>query len=49
VTTLADLAPHGVIADDQELDRAGFRPILTAHGIGVAGEAADGAEPRTAG
>jgi DNA-binding NarL/FixJ family response regulator len=33
-----------VIADDQELVRTGFRMILTARGIEVVGEAADGAE-----
>ncbi|TDD47550.1 response regulator transcription factor [Nonomuraea terrae] len=36
--------PRVLIADDQELVRAGFRLILTARGIDVAGEAADGAE-----
>ncbi|WP_327639315.1 response regulator transcription factor [Kribbella sp. NBC_00482] len=33
-----------VIADDQALVRTGFRMILTARGIEVVGEAADGAE-----
>jgi DNA-binding NarL/FixJ family response regulator len=33
-----------VIADDQSLVRAGFRMILTADGIDVVGEAANGAE-----
>ncbi|GAB2744090.1 response regulator [Kitasatospora kifunensis] len=33
-----------LIADDQALIRAGFRMILTARGIEVVGEAADGAE-----
>jgi DNA-binding NarL/FixJ family response regulator len=33
-----------VVADDQALVRTGFRMILTADGIEVAGEAADGAE-----
>ena len=33
-----------LIADDQELIRTGFRLILTARGIDVVGEAADGAE-----
>jgi len=33
-----------LIADDQDLVRAGFRMILTARGITVVGEAADGAE-----
>ncbi|WP_137989251.1 response regulator [Streptomyces vilmorinianum] len=37
-------APRVVIADDQELVRTGFRLILTARGIGVVGEASDGAE-----
>ena len=36
--------PRVLIADDQDLVRAGFRMILTARGIRVAGEAADGAE-----
>ncbi|MFJ7065741.1 response regulator [Streptomyces sp. NPDC101115] len=35
---------RAVIADDQALVRAGFRMILTAHGIDVVAEAADGAE-----
>ena len=35
--------PRVLIVDDQELIRAGFRLILTARGIEVAGEAADGA------
>jgi DNA-binding NarL/FixJ family response regulator len=37
-------APRVVIADDQALVRTGFRMILTARGIEVAGEAADGVE-----
>ncbi|MGN9910589.1 response regulator [Phytohabitans sp. LJ34] len=37
-------APRVVIADDQALVRSGFRLILTAGGIDVVGEAADGAE-----
>ena len=37
-------APRVLIADDQELIRTGFRLILTARGIDVIGEAADGAE-----
>ncbi|GIE95168.1 response regulator [Paractinoplanes rishiriensis] len=37
-------APRVLIADDQALVRTGFRLILTARGIDVAGEAADGAE-----
>ncbi len=36
--------PRVVIADDQALVRIGFRMILTARGIDVVGEAADGAE-----
>ncbi|NJP92453.1 response regulator transcription factor [Nonomuraea sp. FMUSA5-5] len=34
--------PRVLIADDQELVRVGFRLILSARGIDVAGEAADG-------
>ncbi|WP_419998724.1 response regulator [Streptomyces boninensis] len=37
-------APRVVIADDQSLVRTGFRMILTADGIEVVGEAADGDE-----
>ncbi|WP_181796049.1 response regulator transcription factor [Streptomyces sp. WELS2] len=37
-------APRVLITDDQTLIRTGFRLILTARGIEVAGEAADGAE-----
>ncbi|GHD14595.1 DNA-binding response regulator [Streptomyces finlayi] len=37
-------APRVLIADDQELVRTGFRLILTARGIDVVGEAADGEE-----
>ncbi|MCZ0991012.1 response regulator [Streptomyces diastatochromogenes] len=37
-------APRVLIADDQTLIRTGFRLILTARGIDVVGEAADGAE-----
>jgi DNA-binding NarL/FixJ family response regulator len=37
-------APRVLIADDQELIRTGFRLILTARGIDVVGEAADGAD-----
>ena len=33
-----------LVADDQELVRAGFRLILEAAGLAVVGEAADGAE-----
>ena len=36
--------PRVVIADDQALMRIGFRMILTARGIDVVGEAADGVE-----
>lgn len=36
--------PCVLIADDQALVRTGFRMILTARGIDVVGEAADGAE-----
>jgi len=36
-------APRVVIVDDQALVRTGFRMILTADGISVVGEAADGA------
>ena len=42
--TGAEPVPRVLIADDQDLVRAGFRMILTARGITVAGEAADGAE-----
>ncbi|RNG38845.1 response regulator [Streptomyces botrytidirepellens] len=41
--TPAEPAPRVVVADDQELVRTGFRLILTARGIDVVGEAADGA------
>ncbi|MEU2080615.1 response regulator transcription factor [Streptomyces albus] len=44
MTTPTGPAPRVVIADDQELVRTGFRLILTARGIEVVGEAADGAE-----
>ncbi|MEU3100319.1 response regulator transcription factor [Streptomyces griseoflavus] len=36
--------PRVLVADDQTLIRTGFRLILTARGIEVVGEAADGAE-----
>ncbi|MEV6968646.1 response regulator transcription factor [Hamadaea sp. NPDC051192] len=36
--------PRVLIVDDQELIRTGFRLILTARGIDVVGEAADGAD-----
>ena len=39
--------PRVLIADDQDLVRTGFRMILTARGITVVGEAADGAEALT--
>lgn len=38
------LTPRVLVADDQTLIRTGFRLILTARGIDVVGEAADGAE-----
>jgi DNA-binding NarL/FixJ family response regulator len=37
-------SPRVLIADDQALVRTGFRMILTANGISVAGEASDGLE-----
>ncbi|MEH0432794.1 MULTISPECIES: response regulator [Streptomyces] len=37
-------APRVLVVDDQTLIRTGFRLILTARGIDVVGEAADGAE-----
>jgi DNA-binding NarL/FixJ family response regulator len=37
-------SPRVLVVDDQALVRAGFRMILTARGIEVAGEAADGEE-----
>jgi DNA-binding NarL/FixJ family response regulator len=40
--------PRVLVVDDQALVRAGFRMILTARGIDVVGEAADGAEAVTA-
>ncbi|MFB0629826.1 response regulator [Streptomyces sp. AB3(2024)] len=42
--TAAAPGPRVLIADDQELVRTGFRLILTARGIEVAGVAADGVE-----
>ncbi|WP_151481686.1 response regulator [Streptomyces albicerus] len=39
-----DSTPRVLIVDDQTLIRTGFRLILTARGIEVVGEAADGAE-----
>ncbi len=44
MTAPAEPSPRVLIADDQELVRTGFRLILTARGIDVVGEAADGAE-----
>jgi DNA-binding NarL/FixJ family response regulator len=41
---VSDPGPRVVIADDQALVRRGFRLILTAAGIEVAGEASDGLE-----
>ncbi|NGN63551.1 response regulator transcription factor [Streptomyces sp. A7024] len=41
---MSDAVPRVVIADDQSLVRTGFRMILTADGIDVVGEAADGDE-----
>jgi DNA-binding NarL/FixJ family response regulator len=41
-------SPRVLIVDDQELIRTGFRLILTARGIDVVGEAADGVEAVTA-
>jgi len=43
-TAAAEPAPRVLIADDQALIRTGFRLILTARGIDVVGEAADGAD-----
>ncbi|WP_432192581.1 response regulator [Streptomyces sp. bgisy027] len=40
----AERAPRVLIVDDQTLIRTGFRLILTARGIEVVGEAADGVE-----
>jgi DNA-binding NarL/FixJ family response regulator len=42
VTDLAPAAPTVVVADDQALVRGGFRMILSAAGIPVVAEAADG-------
>ncbi|MDR3033765.1 MAG: response regulator transcription factor [Kitasatospora sp.] len=42
--TAGERAPRVLIADDQTLIRTGFRLILTARGIDVVGEAADGVE-----
>ncbi|GAA3254207.1 response regulator [Dactylosporangium siamense] len=39
-----EVRPTVLIVDDQELIRTGFRLILTARGIDVIGEAADGAQ-----
>ncbi|MFE9168991.1 response regulator [Streptomyces kebangsaanensis] len=43
-TAAAGQAPRVLVADDQTLIRTGFRLILTARGIDVVGEAADGEE-----
>jgi len=40
----SEAGPRVLVADDQALVRAGFRMILTARGIDVVGEAADGVE-----
>ncbi|MEV0637840.1 response regulator transcription factor [Streptomyces sp. NPDC050619] len=45
--TAAERTPRVLIVDDQNLIRTGFRLILTARGIEVVGEAADGAEAVT--
>lgn len=42
--TLPAASPRVLVVDDQELIRTGFRLILTARGIDVVGEAADGAQ-----
>ena len=44
MTAPSGRSPRVLIADDQELIRTGFRLILTARGIDVVGEAADGEE-----
>ncbi|MFI2300039.1 response regulator [Actinacidiphila glaucinigra] len=44
MTAAEGASPRVLIADDQRLIRTGFRLILTARGITVVGEAADGAE-----
>ncbi|WP_405590986.1 response regulator [Streptomyces sp. NBC_01092] len=41
---MTEPAPRVLIVDDQTLIRTGFRLILTARGIDVVGEAADGAQ-----
>ncbi|WP_327006072.1 response regulator transcription factor [Dactylosporangium sp. NBC_01737] len=41
---MSDSQPRVLVVDDQELIRTGFRLILTARGIDVVGEAADGAQ-----
>ncbi|MEU9290431.1 response regulator transcription factor [Streptomyces sp. NPDC048275] len=43
-TATAERAPRVLVVDDQTLIRTGFRLILTARGIDVVGEAADGGE-----
>jgi DNA-binding NarL/FixJ family response regulator len=44
VTNTDDPAPRVVVADDQALVRTGFRMILTADGMSVVAEAANGVE-----
>ncbi|MDH6132761.1 DNA-binding NarL/FixJ family response regulator [Kitasatospora sp. MAA4] len=44
MSSVPEPAPRVLIADDQALIRTGFRLILTARGIEVVGEAADGVE-----
>jgi DNA-binding NarL/FixJ family response regulator len=46
--TTPETPPRVLIVDDQALVRTGFRMILTARGIEVVGEAADGADAVTA-
>ncbi|MEV4518468.1 response regulator transcription factor [Dactylosporangium sp. NPDC049525] len=41
---MSEHQPRVLVVDDQELIRTGFRLILTARGIDVVGEAADGAQ-----
>lgn len=42
--SIPEVAPRVLLADDQDLVRAGFRLILASRGIEVVGEAADGGE-----
>ncbi|MEN3609971.1 response regulator transcription factor [Plantactinospora sp. ZYX-F-223] len=44
MTAAGEPAPRVLIVDDQALVRTGFRMILTARGLDVVGEAADGVE-----